>query len=230
MGYRFLRDDRKVIMERVLALRSADERLREREHVMKKTAPARVRARIRARLDELGMTGREVAHAVGKGDAWISGILTGYQNLAWEDLDAVCEKLGLSPGELVRHDDAVVRELTPREMKLLQHYQTWPTDMQDRWLLMLEFFAASVPDKDTANLLDRVRVLPRSIRRPVLAWLLRLLEEGTPPEALTGGVVLGPGDGPPEPTTPRRVRPNGKISESRTPPQKPGSPTRPPKV
>ena len=160
---------------------------------MKKSALTRIRTRIRARLEELGMTGRELAEATGHKDAWISGILAGYQSLSWDDFDAVAAKLGLSPSELVRHDDAEVRELTPREMRLLRHYQAWPPEMQDRWIAMLDFFAASVPDKETAVLLDRVRVLPRSVRRPVLAWLFRLLEEGIPPEAITGGVV-GEGD------------------------------------
>lgn len=182
---------------------------------MKKNALARVRLRIRARLEELGMTARELAEACGHKDAWISGILSGYQSLGWEDFDAVADKLGLAPSELVRYDDAVVRELTPREMRLLRHYQAWPMDMQDRWLAMLDFFAASVPDKETATLLERVRLLPRSIRRPVLAWLFRLLEEGIPPEALSGGVVLGEGDAPTEPAPPRRSPPAGKPSGSR---------------
>ena len=191
-----------MIAEQRLALRCEAERLRTHTKAMKKTALARVRMRIRARLEELGMTGRELAEAVGHKDAWISGILSGYQSLGWEDLDAVANKLGLSPSELVRYEDATVRELTPREMKLLRHYQAWPNETQDRWLAMLDFFAASVPDKETSILLDRVRALPRSVRRPVLAWLFRLLEEGIPPEGLDGGVVLGAGEVPTEPDRP----------------------------
>ena len=181
-----------------------------KEGAVKKSALVRIRTRIRARLEELGMTGRELAEATGHKDAWISGILSGYQSLGWEDFDAVADKLGVSPSELVRYDDAVVRELTPREMRLLRHYQAWPNDMQDRWIAMLDFFAASLPDKETAVLLERVRVLPRSLRRPVLAWLHRLLEEGIPPEALTGGVELGPTEAPTEPSTTRRGQKNRK--------------------
>jgi transcriptional regulator with XRE-family HTH domain len=195
--------DRNVIREQRFALRLSAEQHPKRDDAMKKSALTRIRTRIRARLEELGMTGRELAEATGHKDAWISGILSGYQSLGWEDFDAVAEKLGLSPSELIRHDDAVVRELTPREMRLLRHYQAWPPDMQDRWMAMLDFFAASVPDKETAVLLDRVRALPRSVRRPVLAWLFRLLEEGIPPEASTGGVVLGADEVPTAPSTPR---------------------------
>lgn len=201
MVYKIFFSNRKVIAEQRLRLRYEAERLSRRQTAMKKNALVRVRTRIRARLEELGMTGRELAEAVGHKDAWISGILSGYQGLGLEDFDGVAAKLGMSPSELVRHDDATVRELTPREMQLLRHYQSWPNQMQDRWLGMLEFFAASVPDKETAILLDRIRVLPRSLRRPVLDALYRFLEEGLPPEALSGGVVLGVGDAPTSPAT-----------------------------
>jgi transcriptional regulator with XRE-family HTH domain len=166
---------------------------------VKTDAQTRVRMRINARLKELGMTARELARAV-RGevtkaqevDAWISGVLHGRQGLQLRYLDSVAEKLGLSPSELVRHDDAAMRELAPHEMRLLKHYQNWPREMQDRWLAMLDYFAALTPDKETGALLDRLRAHPPSLRRPVMKWLLGLLEEGIPPEVSTGGVVLGP--------------------------------------
>lgn len=217
--------DRKVIAEQRLAVRCEAERTAHTRLTMKKTAAVRVRTRIRTRLDELGMTGRELAAACGHKDAWISGILAGYQTLGWEDFDKVADKLGLSPSELVRYDDATVRELTPREMRLLRHYQNWPTDLQDRWLAMLDHFAAAVPDRETATLLDRLRALPRSVRRPVLAWLFRLLEEGIPPEALTGGVEPGANGAPDAPTTPHRgprLRPrSGPPKKNDDPPPTP---------
>src|SRR5687767_3007820 len=86
----------------------------------------RIRERIRTRLADLKMTARELARAVGHDDAWISGVLAGAHGVHWKDFDAVAEKLGLSPSELIRHDDAEVRELTPTQMRLLRHYQAWP--------------------------------------------------------------------------------------------------------
>ena len=177
---------------------------------VRKEAQTRIRLRIRSRLDELGMTARELARAVRNDatddrekDAWISGILAGRQGLHVKYLDAVADKLALSPSELVRHDDSTLRELTPREMRLLKHYQNWSNEQQDRWLAMLDYFTAEVPDKDTATILDRLRSLPPSWRRPVLGWLYRLLEEGIPPEALAPGVQEGQGGGPSGPTRPR---------------------------
>lgn len=166
---------------------------------MRKDAQLRIRTRIRTRLDELGMTARELARAVRQdainereADAWISGILHGRQGLSWKYFDAVADKLGWSPSELVRHDDAELRELTPSEMRLLKHHREWPRAIQDAWLDMLDHFAAAAPDRETAALLDKIRRTPKSVRRPTLAWLVRLLEEGIPPEF--GSVGAEPGE------------------------------------
>jgi hypothetical protein len=162
------------------------------------------------------MTARELARAVRNDatddrekDAWISGILAGRQGLHVKYLDAVSDKLALSPSELVRHDDSTLRELTPREMRLLKHYQDWSNEQQDRWLEMLDYFTAEVPDKDTARILDRLRTLPPSWRRPVLGWLYQLLEGNVPPEALTPSVLGAPIEVPRAPTT-LRLHPRKK--------------------
>lgn len=185
------------------------------EHRMLKDVQTRIRRRIRDRLDELGMTARELGRSVGHDDAWISGVLKGAHGIAWKDFDAVADKLNVAPSELVRHDDAVVRELTPSEMRLLRHYQDWPTTIRERWLTMLDYFASTAPDPDTAVILDRLRSLPKSARRPVLAWLLRLLEEGIPPEAVFGGVELGSGEESTESDTTRRDPKAGTPRASR---------------
>jgi transcriptional regulator with XRE-family HTH domain len=151
-----------------------------------------MRKRIRDRMDELHMTGRELAKACGHSDAWISGILVGRDGLHWSDFDKVANKLGLSPSELVRHDDSEVRELTPTEMRLLRHYQSWPKDIQERWLALVDFFSAGLPDRETAEVLDRVRSLPASFRRPVLGWFSRCLLTGNIP---LEEIAAGGGDG-----------------------------------
>jgi hypothetical protein len=150
----------------------------------------RIRRRIRSRLDDLNMTARELARAVGHDDAWISGVLAGAHGLHWKDFDKVADKLGLSPSDLVRHDDSEVRELSPSEMRLLRHYQQWPRDIQERWLTLLDFFSASIPDRETATVLDMVQRLPPSFRRPVLGWFSRCLLTGSIPleEIAAGGV------------------------------------------
>lgn len=156
---------------------------------MQRDVQARMRKRIRDRLDELRMTQRELAKAVGHNDAWISGVLDGYQGLSWKDFDAVATALSLSPAELVRHDSDTVRELSPREMRLLRYFQDWPEPIKDYWLEVMAFFAASVPDAEAAMLLTHLRRTPRSLRTPVMRWLGRLLEEGNPPTALADVVA-----------------------------------------
>lgn len=168
----------------------------------RKSFKDRVRSVIRERLDALGMSARELARAVRQDatdrevDAWISGILKGSQGLSWKYFDAVADQLGIAPSDLVRYDDSELRELTPREMSLLRHFREWPGDIQLQWLAVLDHFAATVPDKDTARLLDHLRATPRSLRRPTLNWLIRLLEEGTAPEQSTGGGDSGSSVGP----------------------------------
>lgn len=191
---------------------------------MRKDAMTRIRLRIRARLDELGMTARELARAVRNDaiddkerDGWISGILSGRQGLHVKYFDAVADKLGLSPSDLVRYDDSELRELTPREMRLLRHYQEWPNDMQDRWLAMLDFFTSEIPDKDTAALLDKIRQFPRGYRATFLGWLFQLLEEGVPPEALTYGVRSEAGAAPAAPARLRRGLRRKPLSGTLTP-------------
>lgn len=153
---------------------------------MVRDVQARIRKRIRDRLDELGMTGRELARACGNSDGWISGLLEGRQGLHWKDFDRVAEKLGLSPSELVRYDDSELRELTPSQMKLLRHFQEWPESIRHRWLDVLDYFASTAPDSETAGLLVHLRDTPRSLRVATIEWLSRLAREGIPPEQLLG--------------------------------------------
>src|SRR3990167_410312 len=186
-----------------------------RTEAMRRSLRDRVRRRIRDRLDELHMTARELATVVGHGDAWISGILSGTQGLPWENFDAIADKLNLAPSELVRYDDAEVRELTPSEQRLLRHYRDWPDVIKDRWLDVLEFFSMASPDADAALLLMRLRQTPQSLRTPVLQWLLRLLDEGIPPEQLLDAGVLATGAGSPDTASKHHVHLTGRRGAAR---------------
>lgn len=154
-------------------------------------AKHRVRKRIRARLDELGMTGREVANALGKSDAWISGVLSGAQALSLEDLDLVARTLRTNPSDLTRLDDSELRELSPHEMRWLRHYRTWPGQHQERFLRVLDYFAVAAPDQDSAKLLDLWRDLTLPDRRRLRVYLMSLLAGRLPPST-------PPDDDPPD--------------------------------
>lgn len=159
--------------------------------VTQRDVQARIRRRIRDRLDELKMTARELTRALGHNDAWISGVLSGRQGVHWKDFDAVAAQLRMSPSELVRHDDAEVRELTPTEMRMLRHFQSWPEPIRHRWLDIWDFYAVTAPDRSVAILLTLLRDTPPSLRGPTTRWLEHLLREGIPPEQLLGVAASG---------------------------------------
>ncbi len=152
---------------------------------MKIDARTRLRKRIRARLDELNMTGRELANAVPakfgetRSDGWISGLLAGAQALSLDDLDAVADKLNLPPSELVRHDDSELRELRPHEMRLLRHYQGWPAPIQERWLRILDYFSMLTADREAAELIDAWKELPIRDRKMLRRYLQQLQADTT---------------------------------------------------
>jgi len=172
----------------------------------------RIRQRVLARMDELSVSGRELAHAVRpkpytetdeewtrKLDSWISSILTGRAGLGVEYFDAVCETLRLTPSELVRDDATELRELTPQEMALLRHYRTWPRAVQDRWLKMLDYFTSSTSlEPDKVRLLDEWEVLTPQEQRAVFGYFFglrrartqqRAEHDGEPPETAGGSAL-----------------------------------------
>jgi DNA-binding Xre family transcriptional regulator len=177
---------------------------------MKRDVKTRIRRRVRSRLDELNMTARELAKAIGHGDAWISGILKGDYGIEWKDYDAVCDKLGIEPSELVRYDDSTMRELSPSEMRLLSLVRAWPDGVQRRHLELLEYFVSMIPDTETANFLDRMRQMPSFARRALLQVIDRTLEAGHPDAGSVVGASAEASASRPAPDTPHRGTRSGK--------------------
>lgn len=176
---------------RILTATVEAESVIRKRRTMRRDLKERIRQRIQLRLDELHMTGRQLARSVrpdeaedspDKLDSWMSSILTGRAALTWEYIDAVCDTLRMTPGELVRWDDSDMRELSPREMHLLRHYQGWPRDVQERWISLLDYFRSTMPDPQTARLLDLWRNLPLPDRRRAL-HLLEQSQTDIPPHS-----------------------------------------------
>lgn len=167
-----------------------------RRRRMATDAKSRVRQRIRARLDELGMTGRELAQANPggpKSDGWISGVLNGAQGLQLEDLDWVADKLRMNPSELVRLDSSELRELKPHEMRLLRHYQQLPEQIQERILRVLDYYSATVPDPEGARLVEHYKELSQPDRRILRNFVDKLLRGTLPPDDEPSGGGQGSG-------------------------------------
>lgn len=147
---------------------------------LRRDVKERMRLRIRSRLEELGMSGRELAllarpneHDVAL-DSWISGILSGAQALSWKHFDNVCAALRISPSEMVREDGSELRELRPSEMAMLRYFQQWPTAIQDRWLKLLEYFSSSAADEEARRLLHEVQEMSAVERRVLRTYLASL--------------------------------------------------------
>lgn len=62
--------------------------------------------------------------------SWITDVIDGPehggQDLRLRDLDAIAMEMGVPPGNLVRHDDNQVEEVTPTEVRLLRFYRALP--------------------------------------------------------------------------------------------------------
>jgi hypothetical protein len=138
----------------------------------------RIRLRVVARLEELGMTAREFALRTRPGepgaslDSWVSGILKGTQALSWKHFDTACDALGMSPSELVRYDGSDLRELRPHEMRMLRLYNEWPMDQQTAFLHLLEYLSGKATHRERPLL----RAM-RSLSAKDLSQVLSLIEQ-----------------------------------------------------
>ncbi len=150
---------------------------------MRRDLKERIRARVVERMDALGISGRELAKAIrpqeaeSTNDSWISSIITGRASMTWDYIDAACDKLNITPGELVRDDASDMRELKPSEMRLLRHWQMWPQQVQDRLLKIADYFSSIAPEPDQARLLAEWEELSDIERREVQVYLYGLRQE-----------------------------------------------------
>lgn len=119
-------------------------------------AAHRVSARIKARLEELGMTNREFAKRVGPHrDAWVSNLLGNKFALSLRELDKAAEILGVPSGELVRGEDDAW-ELTPTEKHIVRTLRLVPSRViVDSFAALADHVAGVTPDE--VDLLREIR-------------------------------------------------------------------------
>ncbi len=146
-------------------------------------AATRVRQRIARLLDDRGHTQRALAKALGHGDQWASNLLSGRQQLAWDDLDKVAKFLNVPPGELVRVSDEPW-ELTPTEMRVVRALRMLPPAVRDHLVTLADYLIGATPDE--VHLLKRVRQLTPGELRRIEHWIdVTLLAQGTEPTVAT---------------------------------------------
>lgn len=109
-------------------------------------ASERVRQRIKAWVEEQGHGAqRELAQAVPakfgetRSDSWISDILKRRADLSLRDLDAIADKIGVPPGDLVRRPDRNYMELRIVETKLIGYFRALPERVASGWMLWLDY-------------------------------------------------------------------------------------------
>lgn len=104
----------------------------------------RVADRIRTRLEELGMTGRAFAQALGHGDAWISNLLSYKFALSMNEIDKAADVLKLPPGELVRLTEESW-DLTPTEMRVVRALRMLAPVVRDHLRVLAELLVGATP-------------------------------------------------------------------------------------
>ena len=132
-------------------------------------AKLRVRDRILARLDELGMTGREFAKRVGGyKDGWFNAIKKGRNALALADLDSAAAVLKTTPGELVRRGEEGW-DLRPSEARMIRAMRLLPPVIQDDLIQLTEYLVGVSPDE--VEMLNEYRELTTGQQSLVRHWI-----------------------------------------------------------
>jgi len=149
-------------------------------------ARERVRLAIRARLDEIGMTGRAFGRAFaandGKGhvDTWVSALLKGQFALSLDELDEAARILKTTSASLVKHPLEHAEYLTPTEHRIIDAVRSLPPPIRDHVLTLAEYLIGVAPE-EIEHLME-YRRLTSDEQLKIRHWThaLRLAQEPTP--------------------------------------------------
>jgi transcriptional regulator with XRE-family HTH domain len=128
-------------------------------------ARERTRQRLKARLEESGLTNRAFGERLGHGDQWVWGLLKGRFALSLDELDAAAKALKWSPCDLVKPEDDEAQYLRPTESRVIRALRKLPTAIQDHLVVLLEYLIGAAPEE--IALLQRVRRLAPDERRRI---------------------------------------------------------------
>lgn len=119
-------------------------------------AAARAAERMKIRMEELRMTGRELATRLGHKDSWISALLAKKFALSLEELDAAAFALRTSPGELVR-EAKEGWDLAPTEQRLVRAVRQLPAVLREHLAMFADYLVGVTPPE--VELLHDIRQL-----------------------------------------------------------------------
>lgn len=110
--------------------------------------------------------------------SWITDVVDGPdkggQDLRLRDLDAVADAMGIPPGDLVRHHDNTVAEVTPSELRILRFYRALPDVARHHFLgyfdylagLQRQFLEAQAEERDKRTAETKRQQVALSRKRP----------------------------------------------------------------
>lgn len=141
----------------------------------------RVSQRIMERLEDLGLSARDFARKMGRGDGWINGIKTRRNALQLEDLDRAAYHLRLTASDLVRRGDELF-DLRPTESRMVRAIRLLPPVIQDYIVTLTEYLVGVTPDE--VDHLTAFRALPEKKREAIRYWTKVLTLGGDDERAL----------------------------------------------
>lgn len=122
-----------------------------------KDLPERVRLRTKALFDRerhkprayQRRTQTGLAKKLGIEPGTLSNALNGRDSHAirLKHVDVIADYFGVPPAALVTMQGNVLNELTPEEVRLIEHWRDFPVDIQDRIMSMFDYFAGLLPEE-----------------------------------------------------------------------------------
>ncbi len=97
-----------------------------------------VRLRLREEMTRLDMSQRDVAGILGWSQSRVAHLLTGRVEMSVDDLAEFGSALSIRPTELVRdHGLEFCADMTPTELRTLEHLRQLDPEVRDAWLRLL---------------------------------------------------------------------------------------------
>lgn len=150
---------------------------------MVKSAADRMRDRVRALLDRKGRSQRKLALALeeaglGVDHSELSRKLSDdeskQRDFTLRQLDAVAAYCDVPPSALIKDETSELQELSREEVRLISHWRSWPDDVKDQCIGLLEYFAGQLP---TQNEKDRMWIKWRRLNAGERLIVERTMED-----------------------------------------------------